>query len=391
MAPPPSDTAFSAPNQRHHKPDDENYYYANGFAEIRESKSLAKNENVQKERQISIDPISLRESPVVTSSPKKSGLLELPTSLLPGKPKFLSCSLPNSANSSPRFSTSLLKKKVKNEGQGQAYPLQNEGEMQMNLPLEYYLRRSKSCAEGRSFSPSDDLDLWLQKPGVSDQYGNKKQHNIFSKADNQLSNKASHHNSKNSYNHNNNNYNHNNNYNNKNNYSHNNSSNNIDMSTGGGFKCGACLFLPGFGKARPVRASRKEEVEVENVNVISRTVSLEKFECGSWASSVIGGDGDSSMNHYFDLPMELIQTGNNDANSPVSAAFVFDKDIKGVLKHGSARSAAPTAARKSNDSARHVRFSTASPQSFPASPTCITPRLRKAREDFNAFLEAQSA
>uniref|UniRef100_A0A803QF64 Uncharacterized protein n=1 Tax=Cannabis sativa TaxID=3483 RepID=A0A803QF64_CANSA len=171
---------------RHHKPDDdhENFYYANGFAEIQVCRSLSRNDNVQREKQISIDPISFRESP------KVNGFLELPASLLPGKPKFLSCSLPNSANSSPR---------------------------------------SKSCAEGRSFSPSDDLDLWLQKPDVSDQYGNKKHRNSFPRA------------------------------------------------------------------------------------------------------------------------------------------------------------------RKSNDSARHVRFSTASPQSFPASPTCITPRLRKAREDFNAFLEAQSA
>ncbi|KAM6552399.1 hypothetical protein CsatB_002207 [Cannabis sativa] len=387
--PPPSDTAFSVSNQRHHKPDDdhENFYYANGFAEIQVCRSLSRNDNVQREKQISIDPISFRESPKVT------GFLELPASLLPGKPKFLSCSLPNSANSSPRFSTSLLKKKVKNEGQGQGQsqgqtsPLQNEAEKQMNLPLEYYLRRSKSCAEGRSFSPSDDLDLWLQKPDVSDQYGNKKHRNSFPRGDNRTSNKAGHHNNnKNSYN------------------QHNsNSSNSMDLSSGGGFKCGACLFIPGFGKGRQVRASRKEEVDqMENniSNVISRTVSLEKFECGSWASSVIGGGGGGegdSTNHYFDLPMELIQSGNNDANSPVSSAFVFDKDIKGVLKNGSVRSSttAPTttttAARKSNDSARHVRFSTASPQSFPASPTCITPRLRKAREDFNAFLEAQSA
>lgn len=374
MAPPPSDTAFSATNHRTHKPDDEIYFYTNVTAEVQESRYLVKDEGLQKEKQISIDPISLQELPAVATAPKGTGLLELPPSLLPGKPKFLSCSLPNSANSSPRFSMSLLKKKWKNESQNQtqsqASPLQNTvGEnKQLNLPLEYYFRRSKSCAEGRAFSPSDDFDLWLHKPDVSDQFDNKKLFSSVSKADDHMMiDKANHHNKKNNYNY---------------NYDK-------DLSSDDGFKCGACLFLPGFGKAKPVRASRKEEVEVEN-NVISRTVSLEKFECGSWASSAIG-DVDS-MNHYFDLPMELIQSGANDAHSPVSAAFVFDKDPKGVLKNGLSRSTVQAAARKSHESARHVRFSTASPTSYPASPaSCITPRLRKAREDFNAFLEAQSA
>ncbi|PON83818.1 hypothetical protein TorRG33x02_203690 [Trema orientale] len=371
MAPPPSDTAFSSPNHSIRKPDEENYFYTNGSLVVQEFRYLAENESLQKEKQISIDPISLRELPVVATAPKGTGLLELPPSLLPGKPKFLSCSLPNSANSSPRFSTSLLKKKWKNESQNQpqiqspASPLQNTvAEKQLNLPLEYYLRRSKSCGEGRTYCPSDDFDLWLHKPDFSDPFDNKKHCSSFSKADDhQMINKANHLNKNSNH-------------------------NNMDLSSDDGFKCGACLFLPGFGKAKPVRAPRKEEVEVENV--ISRTVSLEKFECGSWASSAIG-DVDST-NHYFDLPMELIRSGANDAHSPVSSAFLFDKDLKGVLKHGSSRSTAPAAARKSHESARHVRFSTASPTSNPASPaSCITPRLRKAREDFNAFLEAQSA
>ena len=156
------------------------------------------------------------------------------------------------------------------------------------------------------------------------------------------------------------------------------------------FKCSAvCLFIPGFGKAKPVRP-RKTEAMVMGNNVISRTVSLEKFECGSWDSSSIIADHDEdgdSMNLYFGLPLESITNLGNDAHLPVSAAFVFDnKDIKGVLKNGST----PTRAtgRKSHESSRHVRFST----SYPASPaSCITPRFRKAREDFNAFLEAQSA
>ena len=381
---PPSDASFLATNNRTNKPDYEIYHSDGSDAsddmpeKVQESRYLANKEILQKEKQISIDPISLRElPPIVVTAPKVNGLLELPPSLLPGKPKFLSCSLPNSANSSPRFSAYLLKKKLKNESQSQASPLRHESNLgresteehkQPNLPLAFYLRRSKSCGEGRAFSPSDDFDLWVNKPDFTDhQLDDKKHCNSFALPDH-INNKANHHN----YHKNHNKY------------------NKMDLSSDEGFKCGVlCLFLPGFGKAKPVRASRKGEAEVENA--ISRTVSLEKFECGSWASSAIG-EGDS-MNHYFDLPMELIRSSTNDAHSPVSAAFVFDKDLKGVLKNNSSTSrAAQTAARKSHESSRHVRFSTASPTSYPASPaSCITPRLRKAREDFNAFLEAQSA
>ncbi|KAJ0982879.1 hypothetical protein J5N97_011134 [Dioscorea zingiberensis] len=158
------------------------------------------------------------------------------------------------------------------------------------------------------------------------------------------------------------------------------------------FKCGAlCLFLPGLSKKKPSMPAIKEARE-DQLSVASRIVSLEKFECGSWCSSpVLGVDGHGeSVRSYFDLPLELIRSSTNDANSPVNAAFVFDKDRKGVLKKSSSRSAAP---RKSHESSnRHVRFSTSAPTSYPPSPTsaCITPRLLKAREDFNAFLEAQS-
>ncbi|KAL5578389.1 hypothetical protein UlMin_020088 [Ulmus minor] len=323
--------------------------------------------SLQKEKQISIDPISVREmlpNIITTPKPNSNGvLLELPPSLVLAKPKFLSHSLPNSANSSPRFGSSLLKKKAKNETQLGASPLQYESNStkQVNLPLEYFLRRSKSYGEGRGLPPSDDFDLWPIKSDFSPPR-NEDHYQIM------MNNKVNHQN---------------------------------DMSSSDeGFKCGAlCLFLPGLmGKAKPVRAGRKGEaktngnsdhhVVMDNYNnVISRTVSLEKFECGSWASSALGDEANSSRNLYFDLPMELIRSSDNDANSPVTSAFLFEKDRKGVLKNGSL-----VAARKSHESSRHVRFSTNSPTSYPASPASfITPRLRKAREDFNAFLEAQSA
>ena len=306
------------------------------------------------EKQISVDPISLQGS----SMGKASFKLMLPP-LPPAKTKFLSCSLPNSANSSPRFSSALLKKKSREESKPNPRQVSNlarqhsaAADDQLALKREMYLQRSKSCSEGRARASTDDFDLWMTKPN-SFEY-DKQHESSFSKTEVNID---IHKNTR--------------------------SMDAVDEE----FKCAAlCLFLPGFGKGKPVRP-KKEEVEVEHV--ISRTVSLEKFECGSWASSAITHDSeDYSKSLYFDLPLELIRTSVNDAHSPVTAAFIFDNDRKGVLKSGSTRSTA----KKSYELPRHVRFSTSSPRSYSTSPaSCITPRLRKAREEFNAFLEAQGA
>ncbi|KAK2448885.1 root hair specific protein [Trifolium repens] len=70
---------------------------------------------------------------------------------------------------------------------------------------------------------------------------------------------------------------------------------------------------------------------------MSRNVSLENFECGSWASAAMSHeiDGDSN-NSYFDLPLELMKYGAaTDSNSPIdcsAASFCYEKEIKGVLK-----------------------------------------------------------
>lgn len=330
------------------------------YDDLHQMNLLVKKESLEKEKQISVDPISLREPsfnlmlpPVVTS------LSQAPP-LPPAKPKFLSCSLPNSATSSPRFSSILSKKKWKNETQ--ASPRQVENLVRQHSVTssrffsmqDSFFSRSKSCGEGRICAPSDELDLCFHNKSSETESNNVNHHHLhhqssFSKAEIKKT----------------------------------------DSQEQEEFKCGAlCLFLPGFVKAKPVRARKvaaEEAVVMENV--ISRTVSLEKFECGSWASSAIVPDHDEdgdSTNLYFDLPLELIRNNANDTHCPINAAFVFDKDRKGVLKTGSGRSTA----RKSHESGRHVRFLESTPSS-PAS--CITPRLRKAREDFNAFLEAQSA
>ncbi|KAK2992433.1 hypothetical protein RJ640_022811 [Escallonia rubra] len=344
-------------------------------------------ERRQKERQISVDPISMKESenpskaltPIITARNVRGTSLPLP--LLPAKPKFLSSSLPNSASSSPQYGSAT--KKWKNQDPESPFSMvslssQHSVALSRLAQLrESHLQRSKSCREGRACAPSDNIDLWLTKVN-SNRHGSK--HFNSSSDENEPKTESGMVVRK--------------------------RDKEMADSYDEKVKCGAlCLFLPGFGKGKPVRA-RKEEVEMSHVmfqnqmsqvmyqreisHIISKRASLEKFECGSWTSSAIMNDSEedgNQSNRYFDLPLELIRSSVNDADSPVRAAFVFDKDRKGVLKNGLSRGRSS----KSHESSRHVRFSTSSPTSDRASPSpCITPRLRKAREDFNAFLEAQS-
>ncbi|XP_038877520.1 uncharacterized protein LOC120069777 [Benincasa hispida] len=146
------------------------------------------------------------------------------------------------------------------------------------------------------------------------------------------------------------------------------------------FRCGAlCLLLPvlgglgfkvGKGKEKGKEERKEEAEEGECISIsISRRVSLEKFECGSWASSgmVVHEDGELGS-RYFDLPMELIRNSVGvQTQSPVGAAFVFDHHHLPIWTK-------PNLAEESGA----------------ASPCIITPRLRKAREEFNALLEAHT-
>ncbi|XP_057811970.1 uncharacterized protein LOC131026208 [Salvia miltiorrhiza] len=278
--------------------------------------ALEKKESIEKERQISVDPISMQPKTEVT--------------LLPPPGKFVSCSLPNS----PRFESSSAKHKKKHKNQPS--PLTRQQSVALGNLERLRMQRSKSCGEGRVCQPSIDLDLWPSSADNEAEEGKTR----GGKGDG-----------------------------------------------GGGeakgkskgedkFKCGACLFLPGLGKGKAVRA--RKEVEEEHADIVSQRVSLEKFECGSWRSSAIINsqeDGDSTSNLFFDLPLELMRCASvNDAESPVTTGFLFDAaNRKGVPKIG-----------KSHES-RHVRFST-------SSPTSPSPRLRNQRDDdFTAFLEAQSA
>ncbi|TKY58506.1 histone H3 centromeric protein HTR12 [Spatholobus suberectus] len=299
---------------------------------------ISNTEKAHKEKKIVVDTRSLKESCDVSTTLAATDLHR--PSLHPPKPKFLSLSLPNSATSSP---STLMNKKLKHrsiESPCQASTLKHQYDQLQEMHL-----RSKSCGEGRACAPSDEFDIWWVKPSAVEH--ENMHHGSLSKIEAIRESLVS--------------------------------GKDVKTYDDEGFKCSVlCLYLPGFGKAKAVKA-KKEGSEMEGA-VISSTVSLEKFECGSWASSLLFHEieGDP-MNSYFDLPMELIKCSANDVHTPVTSAFVFEKDLKGVVKTDSARK-----------SPHHVRFSTPSSTSKPGSQaSCITPRLRKAKEDFTAFLEAQ--
>ncbi|KAL8201561.1 hypothetical protein R6Q57_010708 [Mikania cordata] len=210
----------------------------------------------------------------------------------------------------------------------------------LNRASETRLQRSKSGGEQRSSVPYGGLDLWANLNNTGEHMYTKK---------------------------------------------HGKNGTNKVEKTNESFKCGAlCLFLPGFGKEKLVGTRRVEpQPQGSRSQAVSQRISLEKFECGSWRSSAVHSDDDHSSTLYFDLPLELIRTSVSDNALPMNSAFVFNKgSVKGVLK-----TKGGSVERKSNEG-RHVRFSTSSTTTQPTSP--ITPRLCKARDDFNAFLEAQS-
>ncbi|KAG9439270.1 hypothetical protein H6P81_019435 [Aristolochia fimbriata] len=331
-----------------------------------------------KEKQISIDPISLKQPHNGVEEYAFSSSLQLPPGGPSSKPKFISASLPCSASSSPRTPSSLMKnlKKWRNHHSPPSPPpvathlaqQHSVALVRLKLLQQESLRRSKSCGEGRACRPSvDQFDFAVKSPSstninrceremremmesITTENSTEIMHGKRSTAEysTDLSRRS-----------------------------------NADQD----FKCGAlCLFLPNFsGKAKQVKPAgrRSEESDEDNVVVVSRTVSLEKFECGSWASSALvkEGERDESLNSFFDLPLELIRGGGSGTNSPVATAFVFER--KGVLK----KNASTRRSHETSSSNRHVRFSTSPPTSYPSSPFCISPRLQRARAEFNAYLE----
>ncbi|CAA0823795.1 Encodes a chloroplast protein that induces tolerance to multiple environmental stresses and reduces photooxidative damage [Striga hermonthica] len=301
-------------------------------------------EKKDSEKQISVDPISLAMREIESSLSRQT------TST---KAHAISYSLTNS----PRIgSIFIAKHKSKSKTtQNPQYLGRQHSVALTNLERlrETHMRRSKSCGEGRSCRPSIDFDLW----STNNQHLIKIHHQTHEKEESDEEEEER------------------------------------EKGRGSGkFVCGACLFIPGFGKGKAVRAQKEEVTESD---IVSQRMSLEKFECGSWRSSTLinyvegHGDDDPTSNLFFDLPIELIRCSNvNDTESPVTTGFVFDdkghhhRNHKGVLKIGRKID------ESRNSSRRHVRFSTSSTTACPVSPT--SPNLRKARDELSAFLEAQS-
>ncbi|KAM0006006.1 putative chloroplast enhancing stress tolerance protein [Helianthus debilis subsp. tardiflorus] len=275
--------------------------------------------HTETEKHVSVDPVSMKPLP-----------------LLPTNYKFLTNSLPNS----PRIG-------------GVSQPRSHSP---LTCASDSHLQRSKSGGEQRSSVPYGGFDLWANLNNTAENKSSKKLGNkaVQNKGVSQTTTNGA------------------------------NMVKEVKKPNEMDFKCGAlCLFLPGFGKGKPVRARRVEPQGSRPSQVVSQRISLEKFECGSWRSSAIHSDDDHTSTLYFDLPLELIRTSVSDNALPMNSAFVFNKGgVKGVLK-----TKGGTEERKSQEG-RHVHFSTSSTTTQPTSP--ITPRLCKARDDFRAFLEAQS-
>ncbi|URE34137.1 hypothetical protein MUK42_36671 [Musa troglodytarum] len=301
---------------------------------------------VEKEKQITVDPLSLKQladvrGDRISDGASAAGEVKFLAPPVLMRPKLVSCSLPSSALSSPNKWNYL-------DDQEPLVPARFAWAEQ-----KASLRRSKSCGEGRYSSPSVEfIDILSRRPSIHqpDDGVHVVDHDTSDDDTKEETPQPVH-----------------------------------AQLEDGQFKCG-CLFLPGLSHRK------KQSAAKGRISTVSKAASLEKFSCGSWSSSaLLGIDGDDDGGHsYFDLPLELIRSCHDDADSPVRTAFVFDKDLKGVLK----KSSSNLASRKSHASSsnRHVRFSTSSPTSYPASPssTCITPRLRRAREEFNAVLAAQN-
>lgn len=311
-----------------------------------------------KERQISVDPASLRRLGMVAdedsplSAPSVFTEVVVQSPLLPPlrRPTFVGASLPCSAASSPVHGAGPGASAKWEESPTMPSPRSALSSLARQhsaalarlvvaAPPPAALSRSASRAEGRTMAPHDDDD--------------EEEHD----------NKA------------------------------------LTAAEEGPFTCGAlCMLIPipGFSKPKKpaavstgVRRQQSSGGGKPRRSSASRVASLERFECGSWSPP----------------PLEVpkVSCAGDDTESPVKMAFIFDggeaaaPTPRGILKN-SASASRLSSARPSTSSQRHVRFSTAGAAdvaavaSCPSSPTSVvTPRLARARAEFNAFLEAQSA
>ncbi|KAL8151525.1 hypothetical protein V2J09_021333 [Rumex salicifolius] len=310
----------------------------NDFPVVERPRALVKKESMQQEKQVSVDPMSLMGSTIrqasfklVSTPPRhpRSQRESLPSPLPPPKLKFVSSSLPSSASSSPRSYSSLSKM----ASPGCPQPHQNWAMDDNDLALqEYNMRKSRSEGEGRASAFADDFNIM---PSIGGGGGAK--YNDFSSFSKPVMGYED------------------------------------AQSTGAKhgdepedkFKCGKlCLFLPRGGKGKTVRASSSNSISSMasrmsslpsshksnrmppipshkadpvssnrslkmDLPVISKRMSLERFDLGSFSSLVTSDDeAEESTSLFFDLPLEMIRYSVSEVQSPVTAAFVFEKEAK---------------------------------------------------------------
>ncbi|KAJ3674821.1 hypothetical protein LUZ60_005437 [Juncus effusus] len=310
------------------------------------------NEN---ERQIHVDPISLTEIGMLEdqdtplSVPSFFTEVVVHSPILPPlrTPRFVSASLPCSATSSPHYSFSSNQRW--DEADLQPHQIESPRSLarQHSLALTRFASgRSKSFGEGRTFTHNDTFQVLGRRRNSSDTLSSSSTTSPESPKPKPKSRTKG--------------------------------------SKEDDFKCGAlCMYIPGFSKKKPLQQLRQQIAA--RASGVSRLASLEKFDCGSWSPPCIVD--------YQDVPFEM-ERNSGDVETPVRTAFMFDGvERRGILKKSTSRLGS-TKSFGSSASNRHVRFSVAlnSPVSCPSSPSSlpvsISPRLRKFREDFNAFLEA---
>ncbi|XP_078149698.1 uncharacterized protein LOC144545018 [Carex rostrata] len=314
------------------------------------------NEN---ERRIPVDPVSLTEIGMFEedgplSMPEMFTEVTVQSPILPPlrTPRFVSASLPCSANSSPHY-TFLSNQKWVEEPNLHPNSVQSPRTLarQHSLALRRFAsNRSMSFAEGRTLAHNDTFQVLgvMMRNSIDRSPGSSSSTSSESPKTKSKSKSAKE----------------------------------------DDFKCGAlCMNLPSFSKKKQMQLRHQANVHANGG--ISRLASLEKFDCGSWSPHK-GNACDP------DTPVEMERSSQHDTDSPIHSAFLFDGvERRGILKKSSSRFNSSKSMGLSN---RHVRFSvvnspTASCPSSPSvSSVCISPRLRRAREEFTAFLEAaQSA
>jgi hypothetical protein len=266
------------------------------------------------------------------------------------------------------------------------------------IPSSSSLSRSKSCGEGRSSEPSNALDVLSRKANTERLGSGASLIDKFT----QVSTRH---------------------------YRDDNGFEPPKLSTAGNFKCNVfCVSLPGLSsKKKPMQGrseshSSSNSVESDNISknnmyipdletnagpatrpsVISKVASLERFDLSISSDIFIDCSDERHGSSYFDLPMELIGSSEDDTDLPVNSAFLFENDHKTGRRKKKSNSSSIASdktsyempSRRSNNSRTSSSSKVSNASSMRSSRSlhssaCVMPKIIK-REELDALLEAQS-